>query len=96
MKTINFIQVTHEQLQETILQGVREGFKQFKKEFQQEEPDEILSRTEAAKMFKITVTTLDRWTNQGRLIRFGLGKKIFYKRSQLEAALVELKAIKTI
>lgn len=96
MKTINFIQVTPEQLQETILQGVREGFKQFKKEFQPEVPDEILSRTEASKMLKITVTTLDRWTNQGRLKRFGLGKKIFYKRSQLEEALVELKAIKTI
>jgi hypothetical protein len=95
MKTINFIQVTPEQLQESILQGIRDELNDFKKEFQPKKPEELLTRTETAKLLKITVTTLDRWTTQGQLQRYGLGKKIFYKRSQVESSLVNLKSNKT-
>jgi len=66
-------------------------FSELKKEFQPKEPAEFLTRSEVAKLLKITTTTLDRWSDQGKLNRYGLGARIFYKRSEVENSLVRLK-----
>jgi excisionase family DNA binding protein len=66
-------------------------FSELKKEFQPKEPVEFLTRSEVAKLLKITTTTLDRWSDQGKLNRYGLGARIFYKRSEVENSLVRLK-----
>ncbi len=60
-----------------------------------EKPEEFLTRTEVSKLLKITVTTLDRWTVQGQLTRYGIGKKIYYKRSEIETSLVEIHSSKS-
>lgn len=64
---------------------------QLKKEFQPKEPEEYLSRAEVAQLLKITTATLDRWTEQGKLKRYGLGARIFYKRSEVENSLIWIK-----
>jgi len=64
---------------------------ELKKEFQPKTPVEYLTRSEVAKLLKITLTTLDRWSDQGKLNRYGLGARIFYKRSEVENSLVRLK-----
>lgn len=64
---------------------------QLKKEFQPKEPEEYLSRSEVARLLKITTATLDRWTDQGKLKRYGLGARIFYKRSEVESSLIWIK-----
>jgi len=63
----------------------------LKKEFQPKEPPEFLTRSEVARLLKITTTTLDRWSEQGKLNRYGLGARIFYKRSEVENSLIKLK-----
>jgi len=63
----------------------------LKKEFQPNKPEEFLTRSEAAALLKVTVTTLDRWTNQGKLQRYGLGNRILYKRSEVEESITRLK-----
>lgn len=64
---------------------------QLKEEFQPKKPEEYLSRSEVAKLLKVTTATLDRWTDQGKLKRYGLGARVFYKRSEVEESLVQLK-----
>lgn len=63
----------------------------LKKEFQPKNPEEYLSRSEVAKLLKVTTATLDRWTEQGKLTRYGLGARVFYKRTEVEESLVRLK-----
>jgi excisionase family DNA binding protein len=63
----------------------------LKKEFQPKKPEEFLTRSEAAALLKVTVTTLDRWTDQGKLQRYGLGNRILYKRSEVEESITRLK-----
>lgn len=64
---------------------------ELKKEFKPKEPEEYLSRSEVAQLLKITTATLDRWTEQGKLKRYGLGARIFYKRSEVENSLICIK-----
>lgn len=64
---------------------------ELKKEFQPKAPVEYLTRSEVANLLKITTTTLDRWSDQGKLNRYGLGARIFYKRSEVENSLIKLK-----
>lgn len=64
---------------------------ELKQEFQPKTPEEYLTRSEVSKLLKVTTATLDRWTEQGKLNRYGLGARIFYKRSEVEMSLVRLK-----
>jgi excisionase family DNA binding protein len=55
-------------------------------------PDqELLTREEACKLLKVSLTTLWRWTNNGKITAYGIGYKRFYKKEELINTLVQLK-----
>lgn len=62
----------------------------LKASFQPKVPDELLTRAEAAELLKCDLSTLWNWQQKGKLIPYGLGNGIYYKRSDIEAALVQL------
>ena len=90
MKSIQFVQVTPEQLQEAILQGVKSQLEQLSKNFQPKEPEEYLTRNEVAEMLKVDLSTVHNWGKSGRLKRHGIGNRVYFKRSEVEQAIVEL------
>lgn len=49
--------------------------------------DELLTRQEVAKYFKVNISTIRNWTKKGILIKYGVGDRVFYKRSEIEEAL---------
>ena len=55
MKTIQFIQVTPEQLQEAIISGINTKLEELKKGFSPKSPTEYLTRKQVAEMFKIDI-----------------------------------------
>jgi Helix-turn-helix domain len=63
----------------------------IKQNFQPKVPDELMTRQETADYFKINSTTLWSWTNKGKLIRYGIGARRYYKRSEIENVLIKLK-----
>lgn len=89
MSTIQFVQVTPEQLQNTILEGVKNQLSEFKKQLQ--EPEELMTRDEVSKFLKVNLSTLHNWSKQGKLVPFGLSGRIYYKRSDIMKAIVKLK-----
>lgn len=90
MQNIQFIQVTPEQLQTEILNGVATQLNEFKKHFQPKEPTEYLTRNEVAKMLKIDLSTVHNWSKSGKLKPYGIGNRVYYKRKEVENAIVEL------
>ena len=52
------------------------------------EPDYI-TRREVAKLFKISLVTVNDWTRKGILIAYKIAKRVYYKRSEVESALVQ-------
>ena len=90
MQQVQFIQTTPEQLQDAILQGVKLQLEELKKDFQPKEPEEYLSRAEVAKMLKVNISTVHNWGKSGKLTRWSIGNRIFFKRSQVELAIIQL------
>lgn len=92
MKQVQFISVTPEQIQESILNGVKVQIEQLKKDFQPKEPTEYLTRNEVKELLKIDLSTVHNWTKKGKLKAYGLGNRVYYKRSEVEAAIQPLES----
>jgi excisionase family DNA binding protein len=54
------------------------------------EEDQLLTRKEAAKYLGVTVATVWRWSKNGNLPYYGIGNRVYYKRSEVESALIKL------
>lgn len=54
------------------------------------ESSEFLSRKETAQYLRADETTVDRWSKEGKFPKFGIGRKVLFKKSDIEKALIEL------
>ena len=63
---------------------------EFTNSFEPKAPTELLTRKEVAEMFKCDLSTVHNWTKKGILKKYGTGNSIFYKRSEVESALIAL------
>ncbi|WP_338840569.1 helix-turn-helix domain-containing protein [Flavobacterium ginsenosidimutans] len=53
-------------------------------------PNELLTRAEACSFLKINMTTLWNWSKKGKIISYGIGNRVYYKKSELLESLVRL------
>lgn len=90
MEQLQIIRTTPEQLVDLIDKTVSRRFEDLKQNFQPKEPTEYLTRSETAKLLKIDLSTLHNWTKKGKLIAHGIGARVYYKRSEIENAIIEL------
>ncbi len=91
MEKVQFIQVTPQELQEAIIDGVKTQLNELKKHLQPKKPTEFLTRSEVADLLKINLSTVHNWTKNGTLISYGIGgTRIYYKRKEVESAIIKL------
>lgn len=92
-KTIQFLQTTPEQLQDAIAERVTKQFKAYLDHLTiKSSQEELLTRKEVAEMLKISLGTLHNWVKKGVLKSYGIRNRVYFKRSEVEGALVELKS----
>lgn len=87
---IQLVGTTPDALVQEILKGVDVRFEALKENFEPKTPTEYLSRRETADLLKIDLSTLHRWTLQGKLQSYGIGNRVYYKRTEIDNALVKL------
>lgn len=90
MESIQFIGTSPQELRNDINQDVKKQLEELKESFQPKTPEELLTRSETAKLLKINLSTLYHWTKKGKLKSYGLSGKVYYKRSEVESALIEI------
>jgi hypothetical protein len=90
MKEIQLIQVTPESLQQLISKVVEEHLQEIKTLLNSKPLNDWLSRKETAKLLKINLSTLSVWTKNNLLLPYGLGGRVYYKRSEVEQAIIKL------
>lgn len=90
-KEIQFIQVTPEQLQNAIIKGIKIQLEDLKKHLQPKEPTKYLTRSNVAKMLSVDLSTVHNYTKRNILKAYQIGSRIYYKRDEVENAIVELK-----
>jgi len=79
--------VTPDQIS-SLFEGLQNQLTELKKNFEPKAPTEYLSRTEVADMLKCDLSTIHNWTVKGKLIPYGIGSRVFYKRAEVESALI--------
>lgn len=55
-----------------------------------QDDNDLLTRAETCELLKINLTTLWKHTKSGKLIQYGIGNRVFYKKSEI------LKGVKRI
>lgn len=55
-----------------------------------EKKETFLSRKEVATLLRADETTIDRWSKEGKFPKYGIGRKILFKRTEIESAIIEL------
>ena len=91
MQRVQFISVTPEQLQNAIIQGVKSQLEDLKKHFEPKKPNQYLTRQEVSEMLSVDLSTVHNWTKKGILTANQIGGRVFYLRTDVENAIVELK-----
>ena len=73
-----------------LFRGLQNQINDLKQHFQPKEPIELLTRNEVAAMLKCDLSTIHNWCVKGKLIPYGIGHRIYFKRSEIEASLINL------
>lgn len=85
MNTIQFIGTTPNDLISEIKNAlIPELREQLSKDFLPKEPTEYLTRSEVCKLLQIDLSTLHRWRKDGTLTAYGLGNRVYFKRSEID------------
>lgn len=69
---------------------IRNQLQEIKQNFKPKEPIEWLTRNEVAELLKCDLSTLHNWVKKGKLTPYGIGNRIYFKRSEIENAIVYL------
>jgi predicted DNA-binding transcriptional regulator AlpA len=90
MGAIQLIQYTPEELNDEITASVKKELNEFLKHFNTKQPNDYLTRQEVAKMFTVDLSTIHNWCKSGKLKPLGLGKRVYFLRSDIEQSLTPL------
>jgi excisionase family DNA binding protein len=85
MNTIQFIGTSPKELIEELKDSLIPELKeQLSKEFQPKEPTSYLTRNEVCEILHIDLSSLHRWRKEGKLIAYGLGNRVYFKRNEID------------
>ena len=76
--------------------SLQKEIKELKKNFEPKAPTEYLTRNEVATMLKCDISTVHNWTVAGKIISYGIGNRVYFKREEIESALIPLRNNKNI
>jgi len=89
MNTIQITELTTNELKSLLKESVKQEFNQLKEEILCKTPTQYLTRKQVAKMLDINLTTLNNWTNRGALTSYGIQGRVYYKRDEVEKAIIK-------
>ncbi len=91
MQQIQLVGLTPEENRKPIFDYIDKKFEDLKQHFQPKEPTQYLTRQEVAEMLSVDLSTIWHYTKKKKLIAYGIGSRVYYKRQEVENAIVELK-----
>lgn len=88
---IQLVGLTTKDLEMLFCQVIKTELELVKKDLQPKQPNSYLTRKEVAGMLKIDLSSLHNWSKKGILKPHQIGNRVYYKLSEVENAIVELK-----
>ena len=91
MQQIAITQLTPQDLKQLIREVVQQELSSLTDSLSNTEVDRLNSREKTAKdILDVDLSTLHRWTQQGKVKAHAIGNRIYYKDSSIEEALIEI------
>ena len=91
MQQIQFIGTTPTALIDLIDETVKKRLEDLKKNFEPKKPNEYLTRNGVAEMLSVDLSTIHNYTKRHLLQAYQIGGRVYYKRDEVELAIVKLK-----
>ena len=91
MSTLTVLQVSPQELQNLICEGIKEELNSLKQHFQPKEPSVYLTRQEVAALLKCNISTVANYQKNGTLKPLAMQGRIYFLRSDIEKSLIPLK-----
>lgn len=93
MQQIAITQLSPQDLKQLIKEVIRDERTSNDDSLNDNELDRLNSREKTAKeILDVDLSTLHRWTKQGKIKAHAIGNRIYYKDSSIEEALIEIKS----
>ena len=93
MQQIAITQLSPKDLKQLIKEVIRDERASNDDSLSDNELDRLNSREKTAKeILDVDLSTLHRWTKQGKIKAHAIGNRIYYKDSSIEEALIEIKS----
>lgn len=90
MAQIQFVATSPQVLKDEITADVKVVLDDFLKHFKPIQPAEYLTRRNVADMFSVDISTVHNWCKSKRLNPLGIGSRVYFLRSEVEASLKPL------
>jgi len=91
MQQIAITQLTPQDLKQLIREVVQQELSSLTDSLSNTEVDRLNSREKTAiDILDVDLSTLHRWTQQGKIKAHAIGNRIYYKDSSIEEALIEI------
>lgn len=91
MNRIHLFEITPEELVARVVNELKQS-QQLANPQTISQPEEYLTVKDVADLFHISIATVNNWRREGILVAYQIGGKVFFKRSEIENSLVELKS----
>jgi len=91
MQQISLTQLSLEELVQEITRPLLGKIDALEARIEKRE-DVLWTREETSERLKIDLSTLSRWTRQGKITAHSIGARIYYKESSIQEALITLKS----
>ena len=89
MQQLHVTQFSGEELQKRF-DNLEKKLQEIQKNFEPKLPTEFISRQETADLLKVNLSTIHNYTKQNKLKAYGIGHRVYYKRSEIEEALIKI------
>jgi hypothetical protein len=80
-----------QQLEEIVKRTIKKEVDLLQKNFQPKIPIEFLTRQQTVDLLHIDLSTLWSWTKKKKLTAYSIASRVYYKRTEIENAIVEIK-----
>ncbi len=90
MEAIQFITYTPQQLEDVILNRLKELFEVHFQNAKPKQQEEYLTRGEVAELLKVNISTIHNWCKNGQLKPYGIGNRVYFLKSDIQESLIPL------
>lgn len=90
MQSIQFLNVTPDELKKEIITDLKNHLNEFLENFKPKQPDEYYTRKELSELLKVDISTIHNWSKSGKLKPKGIGNRVYFLKADIEQCLTDL------